>query len=72
VTEIWAYIKFQYCYLILLDNNSFKRESTTVFQSIILPVVSYGCEKWSRKLMKKRRWTEGVSQKGAEENIWIS
>jgi hypothetical protein len=38
----------------------------TIHETIILPAVMYGCETWSLTL----RETEGVSEQGAEENIW--
>jgi hypothetical protein len=38
-----------------------------IYKNIILPVVLYGCKTWSLTL----RETEGVSEQGAEEKIWI-
>jgi hypothetical protein len=39
-----------------------------VYKTIILPVVLYGCEKWSLTLREETE-TEGDWEQGAEENI---
>jgi hypothetical protein len=39
-----------------------------IYKTVILPVVLYGCETWSD--VKGGTQTEGVSEHGAEENIW--
>jgi len=41
-----------------------------IYRTIILTAAVYGCETWSLTLREERR-LGGVSEKGAEENIWV-
>jgi hypothetical protein len=40
----------------------------TIYKTIIVPVVLYGCETWSLRLREEHRLR--VFGNGAEENIW--
>jgi hypothetical protein len=48
-----------------------KNVNIRIYKTTILLVVLYGCETWSRDI-KGRTQTEGVSEHGAEENIWAN
>jgi hypothetical protein len=41
-----------------------------IHETIILPVVLYGCEAWSLTLREERTYTDGVREQGSEENVW--
>jgi hypothetical protein len=45
-----------------------KNVKIRIYKTTILPVVLYGCETWSH--IRGGTQTEGVSELGAEENIW--
>jgi hypothetical protein len=46
-----------------------KNVKINIYKTIILPVVLYGCEIWSRTL-REEQGSDGIREQGAEEDFW--